>query len=156
GAYGDAGAIVTNDAELAARLRAIRDHGSVEKYRHLVAGTNARCDELQAAVLRAKLPKLREWTLRRQELAALYETRLSGILHMQVTRAWAEHARHLFVVAVDDREAVVDRLRRGGIGVGIHYPAACHQQPAWRGDRPRLPVTEALADAVVSLPLYPE
>lgn len=156
GAYGDAGAIVTNDRELAARLRAIRDHGSVEKYTHLVAGTNARCDELQAAVLRAKLPKLREWTSRRQELAALYETRLSGTLRVQVTQPWTEHARHLFVVAVNERETVVDRLRRAGIHVGIHYPAACHQQPAWRGDRPRLPVTEALADSVISLPLYPE
>jgi dTDP-3-amino-3,4,6-trideoxy-alpha-D-glucose transaminase len=155
GAYGDAGAIVTNERELAARLRALRDHGSVEKYTHLVAGTNARCDELQAAVLRAKLPKLRQWTSRRQELAALYEMRLTGI-RMQVTRQWAEHARHLFVVAVNDREAVVDRLHRAGIQVGIHYPAACHQQPAWRGDRPHLPVTEALADSVISLPLYPE
>jgi dTDP-4-amino-4,6-dideoxygalactose transaminase len=156
GAYGDAGAILTNDPELAARLRAIRDHGSVEKYTHLVAGTNARCDELQAAVLRAKLPKLREWTVRRQELAALYETRLSGMIRMQVTQPWAEHARHLFVVAVDGRNAVVERLLRQGIHVGVHYPAACHQQPAWHGERPRLSVTEALAKSVVSLPLYPE
>jgi dTDP-3-amino-3,4,6-trideoxy-alpha-D-glucose transaminase len=156
GAYGDAGAIVTNDQELAVRLRAIRDHGSVEKYTHLVAGTNARCDELQAAVLRAKLPKLRDWTSRRQELAALYETRLAGTIRVQVTQPWAEHVRHLFVVAADHRETVVDRLRRAGIHAGVHYPAACHQQPAWQGDRPRLPVTEALADTVLSLPLYPE
>jgi dTDP-4-amino-4,6-dideoxygalactose transaminase len=156
GAYGDAGAILTNDPKLAARLREIRDHGSVEKYTHLVAGTNARCDELQAAVLRAKLPKLPEWTARRQELAALYETRLEGIVRMQVTQPWAEHARHLFVVALDPRQAVVKRLREEGIHVGVHYPAACHQQPAWQGARPRLPVSEALASTVVSLPLYPE
>lgn len=156
GAYGDAGAVVTNDPTLAERLRGLRDHGSVEKYTHLVAGTNARCDELQAAILRAKLPKLREWTARRQELAALYETRLTGMVGMQVTQPWAEHARHLFVVVVEDREAVADRLRQEGIGVGVHYPIACHQQPGWREGRPRLPVTEALASGVLSLPLYPE
>ena len=156
GAYGDAGAVTTTDSALAGRLRALRDHGSVAKYTHMFAGTNARCDELQAAILRAKLPQLNDWNSRRQELAAMYEERLRGIVPVQATQPWAEHARHLFVVLVENRDAIRDRLRRKGIGVGIHYPAACHQQPGWTGRRPRLPVSEALAGAALTLPLYPE
>ena len=163
GAYGDAGAVVTSDLDLAAQVRALRDHGRMSgaKYEHELLGTNARAAELQTAVLRAKLPHLRAWTQRRQELAAQYERglQLRGI-EVQRVKPWAEHARHLFVILHPERERVLDELHELGIGAGIHYPLACHQQVAlagrWRGTAAGLPVTERVAATCLSLPLYPE
>jgi len=163
GAYGDAGAVVTSDLDLAAHVRALRDHGRTRgaKYEHELLGTNARTAELQTAVLRTKLPHLRAWTERRQEIAAQYESGLqrSGI-GMQSVKPWAEHARHLFVILHPDRERVLEELHERGIGAGIHYPLACHQQVAldgrWRGTTAGLAVTERIAANCLSLPLYPE
>ena len=163
GAYGDAGAVVTSDPDLAARVRALRDHGRTNgaKYEHELVGTNARAAELQMAVLRAKLPHLPMWTQRRRDVAAHYETRLkeSGF-EVQHVRPWAEHARHLFVVLHAERDRLLAQFHERGIGAGIHYPLACHQQPAlvgrWRGTADGLEVTERLAARCLSLPLYPE
>jgi len=163
GAYGDAGAVVTSDVDLAARVRALRDHGRTQgaKYEHELVGTNARAAELQTAVLRVKLPHLPAWTERRRELAAQYESglRRSGV-EMQVVKPWAEHARHLFVILHPDRDRVLEELHERGIGAGIHYPLACHQQAAlagrWRGTPAGLAVTEHVAATCLSLPLYPE
>jgi dTDP-4-amino-4,6-dideoxygalactose transaminase len=163
GAYGDAGAVVTSDVEVAAQVRALRDHGRTRgaKYEHELLGTNARAAELQTAVLRAKLPHLRAWTQRRQDLSAQYESglRRSGF-EMQIVKPWAEHVRHLFVILHPDRQRVLDELHERGIGAGVHYPLACHQQVAlagrWRGAAGGLTVTERLAATCLSLPLYPE
>ena len=159
GAYGDAGAIVTTDADLAARLRSLRDHGRSGKYEHDSVGTNARGAEIQAAVLRTKLPHLAAWNEERRRLSSRYEARLPG-LRVQQTRKWVTPSRHLFVTALSERNSVAASLKEQGIATGVHYPIPCHLQPAmarveWRasGD---LEVSEEAASTVLSLPLYPE
>ena len=159
GAYGDAGAIVTDDAALAAHLRALRDHGRSGKYEHAEIGTNARAVELQAAILRAKLSHVRDWTEARRRLSARYEERLTG-MRFQRTRDWAEPARHLFVLSHSERDAIAEALHEEGISTGVHYPIPCHLQPAastfeWRAAG-SLDVSEEAARTVLSLPLYPE
>jgi dTDP-4-amino-4,6-dideoxygalactose transaminase len=163
GAYGDAGAVVTSDLELASKVRALRDHGRTRdaKYEHELLGTNARAAELQMAVLRAKLPHLPGWTRRRRDLAAAYERGLerSGV-DVQFVQPWAEHVRHLFVLLHPERDRLLERLQGRGIGAGIHYPIACHQQVAlagrWRSTAGGLEITEHVAATCLSLPLYPE
>ncbi len=159
GAYGDAGAIVTHDADLAARLRSLRDHGRSGKYEHRSIGTNARIAELQAAVLRAKLVHLPAWTEERRRLARAYETLLPGV-RVQRINAWAEPARHLFVIATPERDRIARELAEQGIASGVHYPIPCHLQPAaasmdWRAAG-GLAASEEAAAQVLSLPLYPE
>jgi len=163
GAYGDAGAVVTNDRQLAATLRSTRDHGrnTGRKYEHGRLGTNARAGELQAAVLRAKLPYLPEWTEARRRVAERYEAGLRNAnVQLQVVQPWAEHARHLFVVLHDDRDRLLAALQAEGIGAAIHYPVPVHRQQAmvdrWRGLDRGLSVTEAVSSTCLSLPLYPE
>jgi dTDP-4-amino-4,6-dideoxygalactose transaminase len=165
GAYGDAGAVITDDPDLAGRLRALRDHGRAEgaKYEHDRLGTNMRMDELQAAVLRVKLPRLRAWTEARQALAARYDSSLlGGGVTTQATMPWAEHVRHLYVLCHPERDRLLAELRVKGIDGGIHYPVPVHLQSAMR-DRPdvwrqsgSLDVTERVAATCLSLPLYPE
>jgi dTDP-4-amino-4,6-dideoxygalactose transaminase len=160
GAYGDAGAVVTDDDELADKIRMLRDHGRREKYEHLVEGWPARMDTLQAAILRAKLRHLEEWNEARRRHAARYNELLADL---DVVRPYEpEHVRavyHLYVIRVDRRDEVLRALNERGIGAGIHYPIPLHLQPAYeylgyeRGD---LPLTEEAADQVLSLPLYPE
>jgi dTDP-4-amino-4,6-dideoxygalactose transaminase len=161
GAYGDAGAVLTKDADLATRVRALRDHGRSTKYEHPFAGTNARSSELQCAVLRAKLRHLPAWTEERRRLAALYEERLAGLgLRFQATQPWARHVRHLFVIRHPERDALQRHLAEEGIETGVHYPIPVHLQPGLHGRDWRaaggLETTEALARDVLSLPLYPE
>ena len=163
GAYGDAGAVVTSNLDLAATVRALRDHGRTRgaKYEHELLGTNARAAELQMAVLRSKLPHLQAWTQRRRDVAAQYARRLEcSDIEVQLVKPWAEHARHLFVLLYPDRERLLEQLHERGIGAGIHYPLACHQQAAlagrWRGTDDGLEVTERVAASCLSLPLYPE
>jgi dTDP-3-amino-3,4,6-trideoxy-alpha-D-glucose transaminase len=161
GAYGDAGAIVTDDEMLARRLRALRDHGrSGGKYVHRLIGTNARMAELQAAVLRVKLPHLREWTNNRRALARRYEEELSGSFELQVESEWAMHVRHLFVLLHPERDRLLAALNRRGIGAALHYPVPVHRQEAlsrhdWRAAG-SLAESERLASQCLSLPLYPE
>jgi dTDP-4-amino-4,6-dideoxygalactose transaminase len=161
GAYGDAGAVITNDQDLAARVRALRDHGRSTKYEHPFAGTNARSSELQCAILRAKLAHLPTWTEERSRLAALYEERLGPLgLRFQATQPWAHHVRHLFVIRHPERDALQRHLAEEGIESGVHYPIPVHLQPGLEGRDWRaaggLETTEALAGEVLSLPLYPE
>jgi len=163
GAYGDAGAIVTGDAELAEVMRSLRDHGRWGgKYEHRSLATNARIAELQAAVLRVKLPRLAGWTDARRELAELYEARLAGLdLAVQAVEPWAEHARHLFVLLHPERDRLLEELRARGVEAGVHSPIPVHRQPALqrvehRVPRSGLPVTEEVARSCLSLPLYPE
>jgi dTDP-4-amino-4,6-dideoxygalactose transaminase len=161
GAYGEAGMVTTNDAELASRVRMLRDHGSPERYQHTMLGANGRLDEIQAAVLRAKLPYLEGWNDQRRANATDYAQLLSDIEEVIApeTADYAEHVYHLYVVRVPRRDQLKAHLQQRGVGVGIHYPVPCHLQPAFQSlgyERGELPVTEQIADEILSLPMYPE
>jgi dTDP-4-amino-4,6-dideoxygalactose transaminase len=162
GAYGDAGAIITTDDALASLLRELRDHGRQGKYEHRIVGTNARMDEIQAAVLRAKLAHLPEWIAARQRIAEAYEAGLAGSgLPVQAIPPDGVNTRHLFVLLHPERDRMLAELKEGGIGAGVHYPIPVHRQPAMAGVEHRvaggaLPVTDELAATCLSLPIYPE
>ena len=161
GGLGDGGAVTTHDAELAARLRLLRDHGQTAKYTHGLIGYNARLDGLQAAFLRVKLPHLDGWNARRQALAAAYRRGLAGLpgIGLSEPAADREHVHHLFVIRCARRDALQAHLHANGIASGVHYPLPLHLQPAFAplhhqaGD---FPVAEAAAREVLALPLYPE
>jgi dTDP-4-amino-4,6-dideoxygalactose transaminase len=161
GAYGEAGMVTTDDDELLQRVHMLRDHGSPRRYYHEMVGVNARLDEIQAAVLRAKLPHLEDWNAQRRAHAAHYTELLSGLEGVVVpeTADYAEHVYHLYVVRVPGRDELKVYLQEQGIGTGIHYPIPCHLQPAFRSlgyRRGDLPVTERIAGEILSLPMYPE
>jgi dTDP-4-amino-4,6-dideoxygalactose transaminase len=157
GALGDGGAITTDDDDLASRLRALRNYGSREKYVHEFIGVNSRLDELQSAMLRVKLAALDAENAVRTQLAARYLAGLADVaLELPATADDCEPVWHLFVVRVDDRARVQRELAARGIATLIHYPAACHRQQAF-ADRPwpPLPVSDALQERVLSLPISP-
>jgi dTDP-4-amino-4,6-dideoxygalactose transaminase len=161
GAYGDGGAIVTDDESLAEKLRALRDHGrAASRNEHSVFGTNARIAELQAAVLRVKLDHLPRWIEARRALAARYDDRLGASVERQRVSEWAEHVRHLYVILDPRRDQMLQHLHDCGIGAALHYPIPVHLQEAMRGRSWRavgpLETTERLAAECLSLPLYPE
>jgi len=161
GAYGDGGAVVTNDPQIADQVRLLRNHGRRQKYEHLVEGYGERLDALQAAILNAKLPHLESWTNARRNLAGHYRACLAGDNEIVVPLDPDDvrHVYHLFVIQVPFRDEVFSALREDGIGVGIHYPIPLHLQPAYRYlglEKGCFPVTEACASRVLSLPLYPE
>ena len=161
GAWGDGGAVFTHDANLAGRIARHADHGREDKYRHDMAGTNSRLDGLQAAVLRVKLRHLEVWNEARRNVAAWYDELLDGdetITRIE-TRDDAVHARHLYVVQIDDRDRVLAVLKEKGIHAGAHYPVPLHEQPVFSGlgyAPEDFPVTSHAARRVLSLPLYPE
>jgi len=162
GAYGEAGAITTNDDRLAAELRSLREHGQSTRYYHPIVGYNARLDEIQAAILRIKLRRLEGWNARRLAIAKHYDQVLADteIIRPEIPDD-GRHVFHCYVVRVpgQGRDAFRDALAADGIGTGIHYPVPIHMQEAAhflgyrKGD---LPVTEKVAPEVVSLPMYPE
>ena len=162
GAYGDAGMVVTSDAEFAARVRQLANHGAgASRYDNVVAGTNSRLDTLQAAVLRVKLRHLEDWNRERRQRVEAYTKALEGAPGVRVPReaAWARSAWHLYTVRVASRDALRDRLAGSGIATAVHYPRPIHLQPAMAAARGRagdLPVSERLSAEVLSLPLYPE
>jgi dTDP-4-amino-4,6-dideoxygalactose transaminase len=162
GAYGDAGAIITNDDALAARLRLLREHGSKTKYEHAIVGMNSRLDGLQAAILKVKLSHLSAWTEARRERAKRYGELLATIpgLILPWEDPNAHHVYHLYVVQVPvDRDALLSVLQRRGVGAGIHYPTPLHLQPAlaeYGGRVGDYPIAESVARRIISLPLYPE
>ena len=160
GALGDAGAVTTNDAELAERIRLLRNYGSRTKYVHEVQGYNNRLDELQAAVLRVKLRHLGEWNARRRAIARLYSAELSGLgLGLPEVPEWAEPVWHLFVVRSPARDDLQRYMRARGVGTVVHYPTPPHLQPAYRdlGFREgSLPVAEQIHREVLSLPIGPQ
>ena len=160
GALGDAGAITTNNADLADRIRMLRNYGSREKYVNEVQGVNSRLDPIQAAVLRVKLAHLHNWSERRQAIAALY---LDGLARTDLILPhvpdWANPAWHLFVIRSADRDTVQTRLTKAGIGSLIHYPIAPHMQAAYSEmglAADTLPVARKLAAEVLSLPIGPQ
>jgi dTDP-4-amino-4,6-dideoxygalactose transaminase len=161
GAWGDAGAIFSADADLIDRIDRRANHGRKSKYLHDIQGVNSRLDTLQAAVLRAKLPHLADWNAARRAVAARYDDLLGGENRIQTPSvdARAEHVFHLYVVQVDDRDRVLNALYDTGIRAGIHYPVPVHEQPAFRdlGLAPDdLPQASRAAKRVLSLPIYPE
>jgi dTDP-4-amino-4,6-dideoxygalactose transaminase len=161
GAYGDAGAVTTNDAALAQKIAQLRNYGQKTKYEHVLLGANARLDTIQAAILRVKLRALAKGNEARAKRARAYRTRLNGVgdLTFQTVPEGATHVYHLFVIETEQRDALRDFLTANGIGWGIHYPVPIHLQPAYAGlgfHKGDLPAAEALAGRVLSLPLYPE
>lgn len=160
GAYGDGGAVVTNNAEIAEKVRLLRNIGQRVKYHHEMKGFNHRLDTMQAAVLKVKLPYLDSWNESRRRAAETYARLLQNTsVIAPKTADYAEHIFHLYVVRVADRDALMDHLKEMGVATGLHYPVPIHLQQAYselgyeRGD---FPVTEAYADEIVSLPMYPE
>jgi dTDP-4-amino-4,6-dideoxygalactose transaminase len=160
GAFGDGGAVVSQDEDLIERIRMLANHGRLEKYTHKMEGVNSRLDGLQAAILRVKLRHLDEWNQSRRRHADFYFETLSGSeLRMPVVDENAQPVWHLFVVRVSDREAFQQKLKDEGIATGVHYPIPLHLQPAYEYlEIPlgSLPVTEQVSREVVSLPMYPE
>jgi dTDP-4-amino-4,6-dideoxygalactose transaminase len=160
GAYGDAGAVVTDDDEVAQHVRLLGGHGSSSKYRHSHFGFNSRLDTLQAVVLRAKLRRLSEWNAERRAAAAVYDDLLDGTpgLRLPATLPGNQHVWHLYVVRVSDRDDVLGRLRAEGIGASVHYPTPVHLTEAMAefGEGPgSMPVSERAAGEILSLPIYP-
>ncbi len=160
GAFGDGGAVTTDDDTLADRLRVLRNYGSRVKYVNLERGVNSRLDELQAAFLRVKLPKLDEWNARRRRAAARYDDALAGIPGLDLPRApqWAEPVWHLYVVRTKRRGDLVKALDAKGIGTLIHYPIPPHLQQAYAdlgAAKGAYPLAEELAETVLSLPISP-
>jgi dTDP-4-amino-4,6-dideoxygalactose transaminase len=160
GAYGEGGMVTTNDAALAHKVRMMRDHGSEKRYYHEMLGWNGRLDELQAAVLRLKLPHLDDWNEARRSIAALYNQILEQygvITPREAADNW--HVYHLYVIRSAEREALRQALNAQNIGTGIHYPVPIHLQKAFAefGSTPgSLPVTERVVEEILSLPIYPE
>ncbi|MEU7861910.1 DegT/DnrJ/EryC1/StrS family aminotransferase [Nonomuraea sp. NPDC049141] len=159
GALGDGGAVVTGDAEVAERVRRLRQYGWTSKYRAgLRGGRNSRLDEIQAAVLRVKLPHLDDWNRRRRDIATRYSRE---IVHRRVQCPPAhgeEFVSHLYVIVSDDREALRARLASASIVTDVHYPVPDYRQPslAGLGDWTGLSVTDDLVDSILTLPCYPE
>ncbi len=160
GAYGEAGICVTSRNELAESLRILRDHGSRIRYQHEVLGVNARLDEVQAAVLRVKMRYLEKWNAARQAHAQVYTEQLQGLVEtVPMIWPWGTHVYYAYVVQVQNREQFRRELEQEGIATGIHYPIPVHLQPAcahYGYQRGMLPITEAVAERIVSLPMYPE
>jgi len=159
GAMGDGGAVTTNDAQLADRIRVLRNYGSRVKYVNEVQGYNSRLDPLQAAILRVKLAKLDEWNARRSAIATRYQQGLAGCgLTLPHVPEWADPVWHLYVVQHPERDALQRALTDAGVGTLIHYPIPPHLQQAYaeaawaRGD---FPLAERMADQVLSLPMGP-
>jgi dTDP-4-amino-4,6-dideoxygalactose transaminase len=160
GAFGDAGGVTTDDAELARRVRMLANHGSEVKYQHPVLGFNSRLDTLQAVVLRAKLARLDAWNDERREAARRYGELLADVPQVRLPSVAPgnEHVWHLYVVRVARRDAVLAGLNAAGIGAGIHYPVPVHHTGAFAdsGYKPGdFPVTERAAEEILSLPIFP-
>jgi dTDP-4-amino-4,6-dideoxygalactose transaminase len=160
GAYGEAGFITCNDEQLARTMRMLRDHGSERRYYHDLVGSNWRLDEIQAAVLRVKLPHLDRWNAARRDHAARYTELLSDTpVTTPVAAPDNQHVYHLYVIRAPERDALQAWLKERGIGTGIHYPVPIHLQNAYRGrdnGAGGLPVTERAAGEILSLPMYAE
>jgi dTDP-4-amino-4,6-dideoxygalactose transaminase len=160
GAIGDAGAVLTNHAPLAERIKLLRTHGAQPKYHHEIVGGNFRLDAIQAAVLRAKLPHLAAWTARRRLLAQRYLDAFAeaDLPALRVPLAHPNHAWHQFVIRAPARDALRQHLAEAGIGTEVYYPEPLHLQPCFAdlGYEPgSLPVTERVVREVIALPLHP-
>ena len=161
GAYGEAGAVITDDDTLARKLRQLRDHGQSHKYNHEFWGHNYRMDGIQGAVLGVKMKYLARWTERRREVAKSYRTGLSGItdIVLPFESANAYHVYHLFVIRTRKRAELQKYLAEKGVSTGLHYPLSLHMQPAYSHlgyKKGSFPESEKAAEECLSLPIYPE
>jgi dTDP-4-amino-4,6-dideoxygalactose transaminase len=161
GAFGEAGAVITNDDKLAETMRRLRDHGQIEKYRHGMLGHNYRMDGIQGAVLGVKLRHLLQWTEQRRLLAETYRRLLSGVgdLTLPYHHPDAYHVNHLFVLLTEQRNKLLHYLSDKGIATAVHYPLPLHLQPACSGlgySKGDFPVSESVAERCLALPLYAE
>ena len=173
GSFGDGGMLITNDGELAEKMRTLRNYGAPSKYLHTEIGTNSRLDNLQAAVLNVKLPHLEKWNADRNLAAQHYNTLLEPLKHRGIVpianHSSSGHIYHLYVIRVTeksplakpskriDRNTLQEKLAQEGIQTGIHYPVPCHLQPAYQnlGNPGDFPHTETLCQQILSLPMYP-
>jgi dTDP-4-amino-4,6-dideoxygalactose transaminase len=162
GACGEAGAVTTNDEAIAAKIRMIRDHGQAKKYYHDVEGYNGRLDAIQGGILHVKLSHLPTWNFQRRNHAAEYRLLLTDAacgVNPPYEPSWSKAAYHLYVVRTEDREGLMNRLKKAGIGTGIHYPIPLHLQKAYGQLHYRageFPVAEKAASEIVSLPMFPQ
>jgi len=161
GACGEAGAVTTNDAAIADKIKVLRDHGQTKKYHHEVEGYNGRLDAIQAGLLHAKLAHLAQWNLQRRERAAEYNRLLAGNegLILPYEPSWSRAVYHLYVVRTENRDGMVNHLKKAGIGTGIHYPIPLHLQKAYAFMNYSLrdfPVAGRVAAEIVSLPMFPQ
>jgi dTDP-4-amino-4,6-dideoxygalactose transaminase len=161
GAYGDAGAVITNNEEMAHMVNRYHDHGRTEKYIHDYIGVNSRLDTIQAAILRIKLARLGEWTEARRRVAAKYDEAFRSSEAVQTPQQieGGKHVYHLYVIQTAERDRLQDHLKAKGVATGIHYPVPLHVQPAYAHlgyKKGQFPVAEALADRILSLPIYAE
>lgn len=160
GAYGDAGAVVTNDDKIAKHVRLVANHGRTEKYTHQVSGRCSRLDGLQAAILGVKLRHIDAWNARRRQIAARYTERLASRVEIVNQDSRSESVFHLFVVQVPDRDRVRSELAKRGVSTGVHYPIPLHQQPAFLkyvdNNNLATSVASGVAGRVLSLPIFPE
>lgn len=156
GALGDGGAVTTDDADLAARLRRLRNGGQTTRYHHLEAGINSRLDEMQAAILRARLPRLQAWTETRRRLARIYREGLAGAPVTVPRECDGGHVYHLFPVLVESRDAFQTHMRAAGVETLVHYPVPIPRQPALAASSPAAcPRADHACARLVSLPMYP-
>jgi dTDP-4-amino-4,6-dideoxygalactose transaminase len=159
GAYGDAGAVVTDDARVDAMVRMLRDHGSETRYEHVMLGVNSRLDTLQAVVLQAKLRHLDAWNAQRREAAARYDELFAWMTEVTCPAVAPDNvpAWHLYVIRVPHRDTVLAALKADGVAAAIHYPRPVHRQPAFRDLERRcdLRVSEEAAQSILSLPIFP-
>jgi dTDP-4-amino-4,6-dideoxygalactose transaminase len=161
GAYGDAGCIITNDDEMAARFRMYANHGALIKHAHEIEGINSRMDGLQAAILTAKLPYILDWTELRIKNAKLYDSYLADIKEIQLpaVRPNSKHTYHLYVIRAQRRNELMVYLKEKGIETAIHYPTPLPNLPAYAhlNTKPSdFPIATSLQDQILSLPMYPE
>lgn len=161
GACGEAGAIVTDDSQIAEKATTIRDHGQVKKYVHRLVGWNARMDGVQGAILSVKLRHIDEWNKSRRQHANEYRERLEGMegIAVPLEASGRLHVYHVFSVQVAKRDALVAELKAKGVNCGIHYPIPIHLQEAYRSlgcEKGRFPVAEKLSAEFISLPMFPE
>lgn len=161
GAFGEAGAVTTNDGELAQKIRVLRDHGQAQKYKHSVIGWNARMDGIQGAVLRIKLQYLAANNEKRRKIAKAYDEGLAGVQRVTLPKvaAYGTHVYHLYAVRAQGRDELAKRLGARGIGTAMHYPIPVHRQEAYADLKLGLgsfPMAERCAAEVLSLPMFPE
>lgn len=160
GACGEAGAVTTNNEEIAAKIRMLRDHGQAQKYHHDMEGYNGRLDAIQAGILQVKLQHLARWNDQRRDCAARYNQLLANLdgLVIPFEPAWAKSVYHLYVIRVHNRDELQKHLAANGIATGLHYPIPLHRQKAYASAdfaKCQLPVVEKVAPRLLSLPMYP-
>ena len=160
GGAGDGGMLTTSSVKIAEKIRLLRDHGSRKKYYHELIGTNSRLDEMQAAILLVKLKHIDKWNNSRNRHAALYNKGLAALpIQTPKTPKGTKHVFHLYSIVTKKRDALESCLKKAGIGSGVYYPLPLHLQPCYKGlgyKKGDFPISERVADQILSLPIYPE